>query len=405
MPLYFQNRRRKKTLREEVLRSKAPRRLTESDGDEDCQSVVSLRSNKTRKSSSNDSFINTTPSSLKGSFLKNKLDNPLFKSLFFKKSTSTSTLSKVFNASDSEEEEEEGEDEEDFLESDSETEKGVESEQETEAKWSFLSLTRSRRRNSFSANRSRRFGSSFLFKNKREKKRSALRMQLRLSDRSNSSQSSTDSALSSSNEESEENEVDTLTKLEDDGENVNSSNENNFNLARDLTRESYLLYTHKGQAVRVQFFFDYLLISPVIYKLSLSRPKSKPRIIYYEDLALWTNNTDCLRMVHIKNKNTAKQERSEIKLFISKKKKSVTASQLNDELKDRVSVLMAGKMNIEVSEARQLLNQNNTAEDVDRVVQKIDRNGEKCIAHSYANLSEIELNLKTESPCLDLLNV
>lgn len=339
----------------------------------DRTSTVSTKSSK--------SFLSSTPVSLKGSFLRNKLENPLFSPFFGKRNISSSSLSKVFNANASDSEEEEIDEE--TVYSDSE-EEGEITETEPDSRWSLLRL-RKKRRNSLpvtTSTQKARFGSSFFSRrNKQAPKPSKLRLELRLSSDSNTSNSSN----ISSSEESED--VEILTKFEEENNSINT--------------KGYLLYTHKGQAVRVQFKFDYLLISPVFFKLSLSRQRSriKPRIIYYEDLALWTNNAECLRLVHIRNKHTALQERSEIKLFVNKKKLVVTTLELNEELKDRVSLLMASKMNLPPEEAKKLLRQTNSEADVDRMVQKIDRDCEKHLVQSYTK------NLISEEPCYDLMNV
>lgn len=353
MPLYFKTRsRRKKNLREELLDKRIK-------GDK-----IKILSQK-----SNDTFLNSTPDSLKGSFLLNKLDNPLFKPIFGRRSKTSSSLSKVIDISDSEDDEEEGEESDDSL--------------------SIISVNKSvssTSKTTVSKPRSIRFGSSFFTRRGNKKKHLNLHL----------SSSSSSSSSSSNIDSSEELEVETLTKYENDNEVENINQNNNITQS-----QNYLLYTHKGKPVRVKFCYDYLLISPVYYKLSLSRRRSKVqncKTIYYEDLALWTNNDECLRLVHIKNKETALQERNEIKLFVSKKKRQITLKQINQELKDKISILVANKKSISLTEAQQLLNQNNTQADLQKVVQKIDRSAEKAIVRNYSNQSLVSQNF-------ELLNV
>lgn len=313
------------------------------------------RSVSSSQSSSNGSFLNSTPASLKGSFLRNKLENPIFRSFFNSKKSSSK---QVFNSSDLDSEGSELDSSED------EGDRRIELERDIEPRWSLFRRRGSKSRPSFFERRG-------LFSSK--SKRSPLRnlQNNRLS--SDSSKSESDSSRSSESD-NDMDDIDTLTKLEASAE----------------TCDAFLLYTHKGEAVRAQFFSDYLLLTPIEKKRRKTRQKNqlmkkKATAIYYEDLALWTNNDECLKLVHISKKHTALQERSEIKLFVNKKKVEVRPSELNEILKDKVSILLSNKLGVGLEEARKQLEQSVTETDVDRVVEEIDREGEKRLAKSFAN--------------------
>lgn len=326
---------KKRTLRRHVAEKRAPMK-SKSD-------ILERIDSRNSKDS-----LTSTPASWTGSFLRNKLDNPLFKPLFSRKNRSYPGVTRVFEDSDSEDEDSCSESEEDSVSEVSNI--------EAQHRWR---LFRNNRRQSLT----KRLGDSLFTKRHRKLPKSKLRLQRRISSSSSNSSASTATDV----------EVETLNKLEDENMNVNNT-----------TSKGHLLYTHKGQAVRVQFNYDYLLISPVIHKLSLSRQRLTPKTIYYENLALWTNNDDCLRLIHMKNKDTKLQERAEIKLFLSKKKKTVTIQQLSNELKDKISVLMTSKLNIDVNSAKKMLEQKNTTKDVNRVVKQIDRATEKSLAQNFS---------------------
>lgn len=464
-------RRRRKSLREEFLSSKATRNRIGDDMDLNLDLL-----GRSDKPNLEDSYLTSTPASLKGSLLRNKLDNPLFKPLskhsrlsltgygsFSKKSA----LKKVQNASDVDEEEESEQDDDGYDEDgedetyyDEEADDEAELEAETKPKSRILDLSKfkaqklrrlKRGRSIVSRNNSSRsrfgVGSSFfdstmkrnfLFPNRtyssssraakmrgksaksplskktfnatwtRTRRQNRNNRNLRVSTDSNSSNSSN---YTSYDNDVDSDDVDILTKLEDS----NSSLEKVSSSSSFTESKGHVLYTHKGQAVRLQFFFDYLLISPIVSKLSLSltaprhakqgsKAKPKPKIVYYEDLASWTNNDSCLSLIHIKQKHTAQQQRTEIKLFVNKKKVVATPKQLNEELKDRVSVLIAGKMNCSTTEARKMLERNVTEDEVLKVVQKIDRSGKKCLAQSYTrHLNLVEASAPANS--YQILNV
>lgn len=453
-------RRRRKTLREEVLSSKAKATSLLFNLENDSKNKTGRRdlledNESVHSFQSTESFLGSTPSSLKGTFLLNKLENPLFRplissfsSLSISNSKKSSALKKVKNASDfefdgeSEEDDDEdtGYDQEEELEEDEliETESSVRNPPKPSHRIiSLTSFKRSRLRRSSVASSKRKRGekSTRSAMNYLEHKVTRVRWNLfpsrygentkerstplrrkrtfaqrkRMSSDSNTSHSS---VYSSYDNESElerdvegEKAVGTLTKIEE------NLREASTRKAKKDEKESYLLYTHTDEPVRLQFFFDYLLISPIASKLSLSlspagyryrknrsKYKLKPRIVYYEDLASWTNNSYCLRLTHIKNKNTADQERSEIKLFVNKKKVVATPERLNNILKNKVSVLISGKLNCSVAEAREMLERNVSEQEMKKVVQEIDRSGERCITESYTK------NL-LEAPTYELYNV
>lgn len=298
MPLYFQTkRRRKRTLREQMLDKKYNKFINTQEEEPDVE-----YSRKTTNT------LSSTPASLQGSFLRNKLDNPLFQRT---DSVTSSRLKNVREASDSEE--------------DSDSDDSSSEESVTDVACDKNAKIRSRR-----------FGSSFFTK-------------ARISSDSSSSNSSND----------EENKQ-------------NSGN----------TRD-YLMYTAKGQAVKVQFLLDYLQISPVYYKLSLTRQKLKTKLIYYEDIAYWTSNSTCLRLIHISNIDTILQKRSEIKLYLPKKKRNVRIDQVLGDFKEKISVLLSNKYNIDIEKAISLLNKSNSTKDINKVVQIIEKKNNKCLVQNF----------------------